>query len=93
MKHSVSDAIGNRYEWQQMKNLGHITTPPTYFIVLASTVKILEVKAIEIHRTNSAALFASIFLSFNSCPAIPVYIRPQSNFKPSNMSPKWIICL
>ena len=43
-----SDVTGNRFEWQVKTKL--YNTPFPYFIVVASSVKILEGKANESHR-------------------------------------------
>ena len=44
-----SDLTGNRFEWELGQKRLCETRPP-YFIVLASSVKTKEVKAIEFHR-------------------------------------------
>ena len=44
-----SDVTGNRFEWELGENKVN-KTPLPYFIVLASSVTIMEVKAIEFHR-------------------------------------------
>ena len=46
-----SDVTGNRFEWELGDN-SYIRPPPPYFIVLASSVTTMDVKAIEFHRNK-----------------------------------------
>ena len=61
---------------------GYITPPVPYFIVLASSVKILEVKAIEFHRIKTRwnfHLVADFLQSTIDLPALLLTVKTATD--------------
>ena len=57
-----SDVTGNRFQWMGTRwKQSYIRPPLPYFIVLASSVTTMEVKAIEFHRIAHKALRIKVY--------------------------------
>ena len=65
-----SDVRGNRFEWLLGEN--NVRPPPRYFTVLASSVKTMDVRAIEFHRIHLEMCYSEVvfhsFWWFRVCP-------------------------
>ena len=72
-----SDVTGNRFEWQLGENKLN-NTPPPYFIVLASSVGISEVNAIEFHRISIVRRL-SLYIQILSTVAVSDHVACKIN--------------
>ena len=69
-----SDVTGDRFEWELGEKQSYIRPPPPHFIVSASLVTTMEIKAIEFHRI---ATFIHIFV-------YPVYVHVSEKCETDN---------